>query len=54
MLPQLVANRGIIGGASYDALVAITGRAHDAHLRTFDRRAIGTYQSIGVDFELLG
>lgn len=53
-LAEQLSRRGIVGGASYDALVAITVRAHHGLLRTLDQRALRTYQSIDVDFELLG
>lgn len=52
-LAEQLSSGGIVGGASYDALVAITVRAHNALLRTLDQRALRTYQSIGVDFEVL-
>jgi predicted nucleic acid-binding protein len=41
-------DRGIGGGAVYDALVAATARAHGAALTTADRRARGTYSALGV------
>lgn len=41
------------GGATYDALVALTAAEHDQLLLTRDRRAIRTYEALGVDFELL-
>ncbi|MGH8228511.1 MAG: type II toxin-antitoxin system VapC family toxin [Steroidobacteraceae bacterium] len=40
--------RGIAGGASYDALVAATAVAHSADLITCDRKAAPTYESFGV------
>lgn len=52
-LAAQLSSHGIIGGASYDALVAITVRAHNVLLRTLDQRALRIYESIGVDFELL-
>jgi len=48
-LPRL----GIAGGAVYDALVAATALKHGLSLRSLDRRAVGTYQAIGVDHTLL-
>jgi predicted nucleic acid-binding protein len=44
---------GVRGGALYDALIAATARAHGARLLSFDRRALSTYESIGVDVEVL-
>jgi predicted nucleic acid-binding protein len=41
--------RGITGGAAYDALVAATAIAHCADLITCDRRAAPIYESFGVD-----
>jgi len=40
--------RGITGGAAYDALVAATAVAHSADLITCDRRAAPTYENFGV------
>lgn len=42
------ADRGIAGGAVFDALVAAVARALDAPLVTCDRRAKATYDSLGV------
>jgi predicted nucleic acid-binding protein len=44
---------GIVGGATYDGLIARTARHHDHGLLTRDRRAVRTYRAIGVDYELL-
>lgn len=40
------------GGAIYDALVGVTARNAGATLLTRDRRAIPTYEALGVAFEL--
>lgn len=40
--------RGVTGGAAYDALVAATAIAHSADLITCDRRAAPIYESFGV------
>jgi predicted nucleic acid-binding protein len=45
--------RGITGGAAYDALVAATAVAHSADLITCDRRAAPTYEGFGVRVVLL-
>ncbi|MDX2223985.1 MAG: type II toxin-antitoxin system VapC family toxin [Rhodospirillaceae bacterium] len=45
--------RGIAGGAVYDALIAATARAFDAELLTMDRRAMPVYERIGVRARLL-
>jgi predicted nucleic acid-binding protein len=41
--------RGIDGGAVYDALVAATARAHGATLTSADSRARPTYSALGVN-----
>lgn len=46
--------RGITGGAAYDALVGATAVAHSADLITCDRRAAPTYESFGVRVIFLG
>lgn len=40
--------RGITGGAAYDALVAATAVSHSTDLITCDHRAAPTYESFGV------
>ena len=46
-------DRGITGGAVYDALVAATASASRGELVTCDRRAAGVYDTYGIRFELL-
>jgi predicted nucleic acid-binding protein len=46
--------RGVTGGAAYDALVAATAAATRAQLITCDRRASAVYDAYGVRFQLLG
>ncbi len=48
------AAESIAGGALYDALVAATAREAGATLLTLDRRAVTTYQLLGVDYRLVG
>jgi predicted nucleic acid-binding protein len=43
----------IAGGSIYDALVGATAVEHHLTLASRDRRAIGTYQALQVDIELL-
>ena len=43
-----LSERGITGGAAYDALVAATAVAYSADLITCDRRAAPTYERLGV------
>lgn len=45
--------RGVTGGAAYDAVVAATAVAHSAELVSCDRRAVRTYEKIGVRVVLL-
>ncbi|MFN2569835.1 MAG: PIN domain-containing protein [Candidatus Dormibacteria bacterium] len=45
--------RGIVGGATYDALVGSTAVAAGATLVTLDGRAASTYRRCGVDIHLL-
>ena len=47
------AQEGIVGGSIHDALVAATARHARARLVTRDRRAVPTYERIGVDYELI-
>lgn len=43
----------LTGGAVYDALIAATAKHAGAVLHTRDRRALPTYERIGVRFEVL-
>jgi predicted nucleic acid-binding protein len=45
--------RGITGGAAYDALVAATASGCGAELVTCDRRALPVYERYGVRAQLL-
>ena len=49
-----MANRGIVGGATYDALIAVTARDVGRELVTCDARARQTYQRLGVSVEYIG
>jgi toxin FitB len=51
-LAEYCSNVGIVGGAVYDALVALTAAEGDATLVTADERAANTYRRLGVAFEL--
>ena len=44
---------GVTGGAIYDALIAATVRHAGATLLTRDRRALATYDRIGVRYEVV-
>ncbi|MEX1295123.1 MAG: type II toxin-antitoxin system VapC family toxin [Candidatus Limnocylindrales bacterium] len=52
LVPELV-ELGITGGASYDAVIAITTREHDGELLTLDARARRTYELVGVKARLI-
>lgn len=47
-LPALLAEAGIVGGAVYDALVALAALEHGADLATRDARARDTYERVGA------
>ena len=49
----LLARSGRIGGAVYDALVALTAKRAGATLVTADRRASPIYELVGVSFRRL-
>lgn len=51
-LPGELEERGILGGAVYDGLVAMSARAHGLELLSLDRRAAQTYERCGVRFSL--
>jgi predicted nucleic acid-binding protein len=46
-------DRGVTGGATYDALVAATAAGCDAELVTCDRRALPVYERYGLRARLL-
>ena len=48
-LLRTLARAGRTGGAVYDALVALTAKLAGAVLITADRRALATYELVGVD-----
>ncbi len=47
-LPEVLSRLGIVGGAVYDALVALAAVEHGADLATRDIRAKDTYETVGV------
>ncbi|MCK9249758.1 MAG: type II toxin-antitoxin system VapC family toxin [Solirubrobacteraceae bacterium] len=51
--PRELARRGVAGGATYDGLVALAAREHDATLATRDARARPTYDAVGVRVEVV-
>lgn len=44
---------GVSGGATYDALIALTARQHDEDLLTRDVRASRTYRRVGAQHRLI-
>jgi hypothetical protein len=46
-------DRGVAGGAAYDALVAATAAGFEAELITCDRRALPTYERYGIRTSLI-
>lgn len=52
-LPSQLAQLGVLGGAIYDALIAVTANASHATLRTLDRRAEPVYRAFGVDYRFV-
>jgi predicted nucleic acid-binding protein len=47
---ERLAAAGVLGGATYDGLVALEAHAHGRTLLTLDERAQATYQRLGVAF----
>ena len=47
---ETLAAAGVLGGATYDGLVALEARAHGRTLLTLDQRAQVTYQRLGLPF----
>jgi predicted nucleic acid-binding protein len=47
------AGKGVVGGATYDALVALAAREHGVPLATRDARARSTYEAVGATVEQL-
>ena len=44
---------GVAGGATYDGLISLAARNVGMKLLSLDRRAIPTYEAVGVEFEIL-
>ena len=53
-LVKRLAERGIAGGAVYDALVGMAALEHDTELGTRDARARATYETLGVRVVIVG
>lgn len=52
-LPTVLAGLGIAGGAVYDAMVALAAAEHHCALATRDARAKTTYDTVGVQVEIV-
>lgn len=48
-----LAERGVTGGATYDGLIGMAARHVGTTLITRDRRALATYERLGVEVQLL-
>ena len=53
-LPRRLARLGVVGGATYDAMVAMAALEHDVLLATRDARARDTYERVGARVLLVG
>ena len=53
MLTDL-ARAGVMGGSTYDGLVALTAKHHGCPLISLDHRAERTYRRLGVDATIIG
>ncbi len=53
-LVETLVERGVTGGASYDAVIALVARSIGATVMTLDVRARLTYDRIGVTTEYIG
>jgi predicted nucleic acid-binding protein len=53
-LVSTLSDRGISGGATYDAVIALVCLRLGATLLTLDARARTTYERIGVEIEYIG
>jgi hypothetical protein len=51
---RTLASAGVVGGASYDGLVALESMAHARTLLTLDERAQSTYQRLHAQFSIIG
>jgi hypothetical protein len=50
---ETLAGAGVLGGASYDGLVALEAKAHGRTLLTLDERAQSTYQRLDAAFNVI-
>jgi predicted nucleic acid-binding protein len=52
--PAVLAGGGVVGGATYDGLVALAAVSAGLPLASRDRRAQSTYRLLGVPVEMIG
>lgn len=52
-VPERLAKAGVVGGSTYDGLIALTALEHELELVSRDRRAVRAYRALGVHFTLL-
>jgi hypothetical protein len=52
-LLERLAAAGVLGGATYDGLVALEAVAHGLTLLTLDERALSTYRRLGAPFRVI-
>ena len=52
-IPRILARASVVGGSSYDGLVALTAHAHERTLISLDLRAERTYRLLGIEYRLL-
>lgn len=52
--PAVLAGGGVVGGATYDGLIALAALSAGLPLASRDRRAQSTYRLLGVPLEMLG
>ena len=52
-LTATAATAGVMGGATYDALVGLTAHSYGQELLSLDLRAERTYRSLGIAYRLL-
>ena len=50
---ETLAQAGVLGGASYDGLVALEAKTHGRTLITLDERAQATYRRLGAEFTVV-
>ncbi|HEY7053199.1 MAG TPA: PIN domain-containing protein [Mycobacterium sp.] len=52
-VPEILAGLNIAGGAAYDAIVALAAMTNHWTLATRDARARATYETVGVEIEVV-